>query len=84
MLLKTSAGNEYAVDWIDTVSTGGVYMQMVDARPLSVIAPEFEGLEWLERFDENQGDKRFDGYPVLGMVKRAAPEVVLIQLAKEG
>lgn len=83
MLLKTSKGNEYTVDWIDTVSTGGVFLQMVDARPLSVIAPEFDGLEWLERRDENQGDKRFEGYNTLVLIQRAAPEVALIKLAKE-
>ena len=32
MLLKTSNGNTYTVDWIDTISTGDLYMQMMDER----------------------------------------------------
>lgn len=80
MLLKTSKGYTYEVDWIDTVSTGALYMQMMDERALSVIASEFEGLEWLMRESENQGDKRFDGYTRLYMIQRAAPGVVLLKL----
>lgn len=78
MQLKTSRGNEYTVDWIDTVATGGVYMQMPDARPLPEIAAEFDGLSWLERYDENQGDKRFEGYSVLSMIRREQPDVVVL------
>lgn len=83
MQLKTSAGNEYTVDWIDAASAGGVFLKMLDARPLAVIAEEFDGLSWLERFDENQGNKRFEGYNTLVLIQRAAPEVALIKLAKE-
>lgn len=78
MQLKTSKNNTYTVDWIDTVSTGGVYMQMPDARPLPEIAAEFDGLSWLERYDENQGDKRFEGYSVLSMIRREQPDVVVL------
>lgn len=84
MLLKTSNGNTYTVDWIDTISTGALYMQMMDERALSVIASEFEGLEWLMRESENQGDKRFDGYTRLDMIQRAAPGVVLLKLTRGG
>ena len=62
MLLKTSNGNTYTVDWIDTINTGTLYMQMMDERALSVIASEFEGLEWLMRESENQGNKLFEGF----------------------
>ncbi len=78
MQLKTSKNREYSVDWIDTVTAGGVYMQMVDSRSLAEIAEEFDGLEWLERYDENQGDKRFDGYNTLTMIRREAPDVVVL------
>lgn len=84
MLLKTSNGNTYNIDWIDTVSTGYLFMQMTDERALSVIAAEFEGLEWLMRESENQGDKRFDGYTRLYMIQRAAPGVVLLKLMRGG
>ena len=84
MLLKTSNGNTYTVDWIDTINTGTLYMQMMDERALSVIASEFEGLEWLMRESENQGNKLFEGYSNLTMVKQAAPGVVLLKLTRGG
>lgn len=82
MKLTTSNGNTYTVDWIDTVSTGSLYMQMMDERALSVIASEFEGLAWLKREDANQGDKLFEGYSVLTMVKQAEPGIVLLTFQK--
>lgn len=84
MQLKTSNGYTYDVDWIDTTIAGILYMQMHDQRPLSVIAEEFEGLEWLKREDENQGDKLFEGYCVLTMVKRVAPDVVILTFERGG
>lgn len=84
MRIRTSKEIEYTVDWIDTVSVGGVFMQMPDDRALSVIAEEFEGVEWIERYDTNQGDKRFDGYTRLDMIQRAAPGVVLLKLMRGG
>lgn len=82
MLLRTSNGYTYNIDWIDTVSTGDLFMQMMDDRALSVIAAEFEGLEWLKREDANQGDKLFEGYSVLTMVKQAEPGIVLLTFRK--
>ena len=82
MLLKTSKGHAYEVDWIDTVSTGALFMQMPDERALSVIAAEFEGLEWLKREDANQGDKRFEGYCVLTMAKRPVPGIVILTFGR--
>lgn len=82
MLLRTSNGHAYNVDWIDTVSTGDLFMQMMDERALSVIAAEFECLEWLKRESENQGDKLFEGYSVLTMVKQAEPGIVLLTFKK--
>ena len=82
MLLKTSNGNTYTVDWIDTISTGDLYMQMMDERALSVIAAEFEGLEWLMRESENQGNKLFEGYSNLTMVKQVEPGIVLLTFQK--
>lgn len=82
MLLRTSKGHAYEVDWVDTISTGNLYLQMMDERALSVIASEFEGLEWLKREDGNQGDKLFEGYSVLNMVKQAEPGIVLLTFQK--
>ena len=84
MLLKTSNGNTYTVDWIDTAMSGDLYLQMQDERALSVIAAEFDGLDWLERKSENEGDKWFDGYSALRHIQRAEPGVVIVSISKGG
>ena len=78
MLLKTSNGYTYDIEWIDTVHTGELFMQMQSTQRLPEIANEFDGIEWLKREDENQGDKLFEGYSKLTMVKRLAPDTVLL------
>lgn len=82
MKLTTSKGYTYNVDWIDTINTGTLYMQMMDERALSVIASEFEGLAWLKRESANQGDKLFEGYGNLTMVKQVEPGIVLLTFQK--
>ena len=82
MKIITSNEKEYAAEWADTVSAGELYLQMQDARPLSVIAAEFEGLEWLRREDENQGDKTFSDYGRLKAIQRVSDGAVRIALEK--
>lgn len=82
MLLKTSNGKQFTVDWVDTVSADNLFLQMQDERRLPKIADDFDGLSWLERYDENQGDKRFDGFDTLRHIKRAAPGVVIISIER--
>ena len=82
MLLKTSKGYTYEVDWIDTVSTGRLHLQMPSNDSMSQIAAEFECLEWLKRESENQGDKLFEGYSNLTMVKQVEPGIVLLTFQK--
>lgn len=83
MQLKTSKGKEYEIEWVDNLPNGGVFLQMLDSRPLAMIAEEFDGLSWLERFDEDQGDKRFEGYNTLALVKRETGGAVLLKIDKE-
>lgn len=82
MKLTTSKGNDYAIQWADTASTGELFMQMDDERKLSVIAEEFEDLTWLKREDENQGDKLFEGFSELKTINRIRPGTVIITLTK--
>ncbi len=84
MKLTTSRGNEYTVNWIDgpTITGGMVILQMDDARPLSEIAAEFEGLEWLKRESESQGNKKFIGCSVLKQIIRMADGMVQIALSE--
>ena len=84
MKLTTSRNREYIVDWIDgpTITSGHVMMQMHDERKPAVIAEEFDGLEWLKRESEEQGDKLFEGYSNLVSITRKNADVVLLSLAK--
>ena len=83
MLLKTSKGIEYVAEWIDKASTGDVYMQINDSRPLHIVAEELDGLEWVERYDENQGDKRFEGFNTVTMVTRDSVDSVMVRISKK-
>lgn len=84
MQLKTSKSYTYDIDWIDTVPTGQLFMQMQNSQCLPEVAAEFDGLEWMKRIDANQGDKLFEGYCVLTMVKRVAPDVVILTFERGG
>ena len=84
MKLLTSDGKTYAVDWIDgpTITTGRVVLQMQDSRNLSEIAADFEGLAWMKRENEEQGDKLFEGYSELVNVARKAGDLVILTFDK--
>jgi len=84
MTVKTSQGNEYTVDFIDgpTMTTGQVVLQLQDSRRLPEIAAEFDGLEWLKRESENEGNKEYIGFSMLGHISRHA-RGVMIMLDKE-
>jgi hypothetical protein len=87
MKLKTSKGKTYEVDWVDVASltSGHLFAQLRDERPLFEIAEEFDGLEWLERKSETQGDKRFEGFNRLISISRnAVHNAVQLTFSKEG
>ena len=87
MTLTTSKGNTYTVDWIDvaTLTSGNLLAQLRDERPLFEIAEEFDGLEWLERKSDTQGEKRFEGFNRLISISRnAVHNAVQLTLCKEG
>ena len=82
MQLRTSTGGYYTIQWAAVTNGGLLFVQMEDARPLSSIAAEFEGLEWLRREDENEGDRLFDGFGLLNGIKRIEPGVVQMALER--
>lgn len=86
MRMKTSNGSEYDVAFVDgpSIVSGRVILEMDDPRRLPEIAAEFDGIARLERTDENQGDKTWEGYTELASITRQPGGTVLIQLAKEG
>lgn len=83
MLLITSNDKTYPIHWADTASTGNLMLEMPETRALPVIAAEFDGLDWLQRIDENQGDKRFEGFRRLIAIQYTGNDRVMLTLQKE-
>lgn len=84
MTLTTSRNKTYDVDWIDgpTLTDGMVTLQMSESRRLPEIAEEFDGLEWLKRESETQGNKLFEGFSRLAMIRQTGQKI-LLSLDKE-
>lgn len=80
MRIVTSKNEEYSVDWIDTPVQDGnrLLLQMRTDKTLAEIASAFDGLEWIERYDENQGDKRYEGYSRLTTARTQNGRVLLV------
>lgn len=85
MKLTTSKNKTYNVEWIDVavMSSGHVLLQMKDERRLPEIAAEFDGLEWMKRESDTQGDKTFEGFTKLIRISRMAG-LVQLTFDKEG
>lgn len=81
--ILTSREKTYPVDYCGIGYMGMVKLQLQDTRPLGEIAPELDGLEWLE-YTANDGDtERFEGYTVLKRVEWVDDHSVVILLDKE-
>lgn len=85
MTIRTSAGTTYEVRWIDNPvqDETALALRMDDARRLSAIIAEFDGLAWVERYDEQQGNKRYEGYTGLALAQRMPDGSVLLMLRQE-
>lgn len=84
MRIETSKGKTYEADWIDeSTISGNVNLQIVDSRRLPEIAEDFDGLEYLKRTSETQGDKRYDGYKKLMRISAEVDGRVWIAVGKE-
>lgn len=79
MTITTSQNKTYQVQWVETsiFNPNVLAMQMTDARRLTEIVPEFDGLTKISRQDENQGDKEFTGYNRLVGIKRIGDDVLI-------
>lgn len=76
MILRTSKGNEYeAVLCYAPTYDDGLMVEIRDSRLLSEIAPEFEGLDWVE-INELKPTKYWN-YPVLKLMSQAGDTVQL-------
>lgn len=81
MILKTSKGNEYeCVLCYAPTYDEALMVEIRDTRLLSEIAPEFEGLDWVEINDLKT--TKYWNYPVLKLLSRTN-DVVQMKLYKE-
>lgn len=87
MTVKTDRGKTFDVNyaWGPVRSTGELMIELTaDARPLSQIAADFEGVQAFERVDENEGNMTFEGYTELvSVVRDRTRGAVLLALRKE-
>ncbi len=85
MTITTSAGTTHDVMWIDNPiqDADALALRLSDTRRLPDIASEFDGLASIQRSDEQQGSKTFDGYTVLSEIRRMPDGSVLMLLNKE-
>lgn len=81
--IRTSKEKTYQVDYCGVGYMGMVKMQLQDTRPLGEIAPEMDGLDWLEYTDRDGTKTVFEGYTVLKRVEWIDPRSVVILLDKE-
>lgn len=85
MLAKTSRKRTYTVEWMDSPvqSQNKLYIHMEAAMTLAEAAEAFDGLTWIERIDENEGNKLFYGYSRLAMARIGNGKLTLM-LEREG
>ena len=72
MSITTDKGKTFEVNYAwGPVSTGELMIELsADARPISEIAVDFEGVQVFDRPDEHQGNMTFVGYTELVSVVR--------------
>lgn len=88
MTLTTEKGKTFDVNyaWGPVRSTNELMIELAsDARPLSQICVDFEGVQTFERKDKDEGDKTFTGYTELvSAVRDRNSGSVLLALRMEG
>lgn len=77
MTITTSMGKTFNVDWAwaPVGSDKRLMIQYEDARRISEIAGDFDGLQSIIREDENEGDATYTGYSALVSVIRYGDKV---------
>lgn len=73
----------FDVDYAGISMMGFFKAQLVDDRPLSVLAPLVEGVETV-LYNEDGEEQTFEGYSVLNRMEKADEGHAIIFLAKEG
>ena len=74
--------NTFSVDYAGISMMGLFKAQLVDDRPLSVLAPLVEGAETV-LYSEDGAEQTFEGYSVLNRMEKVDDNHAIIFLAKE-
>lgn len=84
MKLTTSRNKTCDVLFVDgpTRLGGTLMLRMADSRPILEVGAEFDGLEWLKRESDTQGNKKWTGYTELISIRRVTETDVLVELSK--
>lgn len=84
MTIQTSKGKEYTAIYAEgpTRLSGTLMIKIQDSRKLDVIAREFDGVETVQRMEEKNDAKLWEGYTMITMVRRADENEVIVELAK--
>lgn len=84
MTIQTSKGKEYTVIYAEgpTRLSGTLMIKIQDSRKLAVIAREFDGVETVQRMEDETAAQLWEGYTMITMVRRTAENEVIVELAK--
>lgn len=69
MTITTSRGKTFDVNWA-WADGEMLRIELADQRNIAEIAEDFDGVERVERRDENEGDAVYEGYTMLTMVAK--------------
>ncbi len=88
MKVTTSKGKTFDIRWMwGPVGRGkNVMLQLLDPRPLSQIAADFDGCQQFLRISDTEGKMEFPGYTMLTAILRTdaqnEPDLVQLTLSK--
>lgn len=84
MTIQTSKGKEYKAIYAEgpTRLSGTLMIKIQDSRKLAVIASEFDGVDTVQRMEEETDAELWEGYTMITMVRRTDDNEVIVELAK--
>lgn len=85
MQIETSKNKTYAVNWCwaPVGENDDLMLELKsDTRPLYQIAEEFEGLSYISRTSETEGDAWYEGYSSVRSISRRPKGAVQMTLMK--
>lgn len=80
--LKTSNGVVFDAVWLLLTADDTIFAKIVDDRPVSTIAADLDGLEWIQRTVGKDDTVRFVGFSVLYGIERESKQMVRVTIKK--